>query len=755
MLNQSGHILGFILIIALLLAFIGGFIFKGRSGWCGTFCPLAPLQKAYGHAPILLVRNGYCETCLGCQKNCYDFNPRAAFFTDLEDNDPDWSEQRRFFIALLPGLIFAFFDIEYSSQMVVTDYLRTMLGGPLISLGIFYLLHNLLHINFFRLASIYAMTALVIFYWHGVQLLNIGLQQLAGWSFTDTDIFWIRYCVVAIALIVFIRSLIFEKRFRQSKTNTTKASVGKGVDALKSALAQADQEASVLELNSNTKLPVPAGQTLLDSLEANDMPIMSGCRMGMCGSDPVVVVSGHENLEPPDENELNTLRRLGLEGKARLACCCRLKADIEIDLDADPTQYTAFTEETADSGSIDPDKPTVIIIGNGIAGLSTAENLRESSDDWNIILISNEPYHFYNRMGLESVLYGRTAMQGLYLLKEEWYQINKVETWLNTQVTSVDPDNRQITLGTGEKVDYDKLVLATGASAFRPPDPCYQLPGVFTLRNAKDALRIRHWVQKFEGKRAIVLGGGVLGVEAAEALLQMGMKVTIVHTADLLMNRQLDLHAAVILKTFLSNKGIRVVTGAGIKSIQESGDLKEVELTDGRMLITDIVLLCIGVRANNALARNANLEVNRGVIVNERMQTSNPDIYCVGDAAEIPGAISGLWSVGSEQGKIAASAILDKPESYQTQAMPPVQLKVSGIDLKSFGSFDDDPEIQSITDGEVAKHTWRHLRIKNGQLVAGAFVNSPLGAVAAISASKKPDQPLSEQEIADILHKDE
>lgn len=754
LLNHSGMVLGAVFVTALLLALLGGFVFKGRSGWCGTFCPLAPLQKAYGHAPVMLVRNGYCETCLGCQKNCYDFNPRAAFFSDIDDTEPEWSEQRKFFIAFLPGLIVAFFGASFSAQTGVADYLQQMLFPPMVSVGAFYLLHNLLHINFFRLASVFALTALGIFYWNGLPVVNSGLDKLFAFSLDAATVELLQYAIPAIGLLVLGRSLISERQYRQSKQSTSRASLGKGVEVLKSALSQTNTMASVLERASGQQLLVPAGQTLLDALEANEVPIMSGCRMGMCGSDPVVIVEGQENLDPPDENELNTLRRLGLEGKARLACCCRPKAGITIDMDADPTQYTAFEESQEEVEVLESGKPRVIIIGNGIAGISTAEHIRERESDYDVILISNEPYHFYNRMGLESVVYGRTAMQGLFLIKEDWYQLNHVHTWLNTQVTAVDAQTRKISLGTGEEVEYDKLVLATGARAFVPDQACYRLPGVFTLRSAEDAVTIRRWVQQSDSKRAVVLGGGVLGIEAAEALLQVGMKVTIVHNAEFLMNRQLDLHAAVILKTFLGNKGVRVVTGTGIETITESGDLKQVLLEDGRVLVTDIVLLCIGVRPNVDLAKSAGLEVNRGVVVDQHMRSSDANIYCVGDAAELPGALGGLWSVGSEQGKIAADAILDGNQSYQMQALPPVQLKVSGIDLKSFGNVESADGVESYTEGDVTKHSWKHLCVENGRPVGGVFVNSPQAAVAAINASKKTDVRLSRQEIEDILHKD-
>lgn len=755
LLNKGSYYLGSILFFALIFAFIGGLIFKGRSGWCGTFCPLAPLQKAYGHAPLVLVRNGYCETCLGCQKNCYDFNPRAAFFSDLKDSDPEWSEQRKFFIALLPGLIVGYFNSGGFVESGLLAYLQSMMLPVIISTGIFYILHNTLHINYFKLASIFAMTALGVFYWNGISVVNNGLNQLLNWSLSPNMISLLQYTIILTCLAVVGRSFVSERQFMQSKQSSSRGALDKeGVEVLKSVLSQTASMASVTELSSGMQLVVPSGQTLLEAIEANELPIMSGCRMGMCGSDPVVIVDGFDNLDPPDENEINTLRRLGLEGKARLACCCRPKAKITIDLKADPTQYSTQGEKSeAQPSDIKIDRPRIIIVGNGIAGISVAETLRDKQVDFDIVMISDEPYHFYNRMGLESVIHGRVAMQGLFLIKEDWYQLNQVDTWLNTKVVSIDAKSKQVGLGTGEIVDYHKLVLATGAKAFIPDSACYRLPGIFTLRSAEDAISIRRSIQQSYVRHAIVLGGGVLGVEAAEAISQIGIKVTIVHTAEYLMNRQIDRHAGVILKTFLSNKGIRVITGTGIETIIESGDLKEVWLEDGRKLIVDMVLLCIGVRPNIRLAKEAGLEVNRGILVDNQMRTSDKDIYCVGDAAELPDALGGLWSIGNEQGKIAADVIAEGDSHYSVQAVQPVQLKVSGIDLKSFGNFDESNDIESITDGDASKYSWRHLRIRDGELLGGVFVNSPLAAVNAINLSKKPKNRLSKKEITEILGK--
>jgi len=754
LINQQGFTLGIILSAGLVLALLGGYYFKGRSGWCGTFCPLAPLQKAYGHAPLLMVKNGYCESCVGCQKNCYDFNPRATIFSDLNDTDQWWSEQRLFFIALLPGLISGFFNSSFSSTSALSEYLLSMLTPMAISTGVFYLLHALLNLNYFRLASLYSMLALGLFYWHGTPLLASALVQLFNIQLNDSLITGIQYAVVLVCVLVVLRGLVSERAFKLSRINATRATLGDGMTALKAALSQTSQMVQVNEQSSGQQIMVRKGQSLLDAIEDAELPIMSGCRMGMCGSDPIVVTEGLDNLNPADENELNTLRRLGLEGKARLACCCKPAAGISIDLAADPATNELQASTLEPVQNQDDERFTIVIIGNGIAGISTAENVRKKDTDCRVILITMEPYHFYNRMGLEQALHGKSAIQDLYLLKNEWYQRNHIDFWLNTRVNAIEAAQHRIVLGTGETLHYDRLVLATGANAFVPDQACYRLPGVFSLRSASDALEIRSWAQVNESRRAVVLGGGVLGIEAADALLQLGLKVSIIHSADYLMNRQLDQPAAKILSTFLNNRGIRVLTSNGISNIDISGELKRVYLQDGKVLVSDIILLCIGVRANTSLAQSAGLRINRGVVVDEQMRTSDPDIFCVGDAAELPGAMSGLWSVGSEQGRIAAEVLSGGTARYSADAIPAVQLKVNGIDLKCFGSVEAGAERKSYSAGSVESNCWRHIVTENGRICGGVFVNAPLSANATINAAKKQDATFSAQEIHSMLNKD-
>lgn len=765
-LNHSGVYLGLVLLLALFLALVGGLIFKGRSGWCGTFCPLAPIQKAYGHAPLLVVKNGYCEPCLGCQKNCYDFNPRAAVFSDLNDPDTWWSEKRKFFIALLPGLIIAFFNISYSAEMTLLQYLTSMLMPMVTSVGLFYILHNLFNVGFYKLASLFSMAALSLFYWYGTPVVAKGIFILFDISISEFLITIFQYFVAVVSLLVIIRGLFSEYQHKKSQLNSTQAVIGVGdVGTLQSALSHTQSLVQITEESTGSKLVLQPGKTLLDAIEEAELPIMPGCRMGMCGSDPVVITNGMEGLDPPGEAELTTLRRLGLEGKARLACCCKPKKNISINLKADLSPSTGEEDnqnhELEQSGTLeenDDDLFKIIIIGNGIAGISTAERLREKDSECKITVITKEAYPFYNRMGLEKVLYGRTALQDLYLMKEDWYKENNINSWLNTQVNRIDTENKQIILAIGKAVKYDKLVLATGATAFVPDQPCYQLPGVFTLRNADDALNLRAWVQQNSVKRAVILGGGVLGVEAIEALLEIGLDVSIVNTGPYLMNRQLDEISGDILSKFLVNKGVKVFTNTGIKDIVQQADIKQVELGNGEILKTDIVLLCIGIRADIALAKTAKLITNRGVIVDEQMRTSDPDIFCVGDAAELPDAIGGLWAIGSDQGKVAANVLLGEDDYYSTKSLPTVQLKVSGIDLKSFGALKKSHDgyainkYGSFTGGIIR---WTYVVSKKGVLVGGVFVNTPMVANNVISASKEIDNVLTSEELQNLFLIDE
>src|SRR5262249_37172208 len=278
----------------------------------------------------------------------------------------------------------------------------------------------------------------------------------------------------------------------------------------------------VFDRGTGRNFPADPSQSLLEGIESVGIAMDFGCRMGVCGADPIVVVEGADRLTKPTDDELATLRRLGLEGRARMACACRaLRGGVVIDTKTNPRD---LPEPVATPSSLDLAQAAgiekVVIIGNGTAGMTAAAEIRRASPPCRIDVVARESELFYNRMAIGRVLYGRSAMAGLHLLPSDWHIKNNVTVWLNTIVAGLDLARREVRLGTGEALCYDRLILAQGSSAFIPPVDGITLPGCFVLRDAADAIAIRAWRQRRDCRTAVVLGGGVLGVEAADALRQ-------------------------------------------------------------------------------------------------------------------------------------------------------------------------------------------------------------------------------------------
>jgi len=446
----------------------------------------------------------------------------------------------------------------------------------------------------------------------------------------------------------------------------------------------------------------------------------------MCGADPIAIVDGMENLSPPSDDELATLRRLGLEGRARMACVCKATGgEVTIDLAMDPND---LPEPPPPADQTDWGEETgiqkIVIIGNGTTGMAAADEVRRLSASAKIDVIARENHPFYNRMAIGRLLYGRTGLEDLYLMAPEWYAKKEIDVWLNTQATSIERDSKTVILGTGEKLPYDKLVLAMGSQAMLPPVEGMDMPGCFVLREAADAQAIRTWRQEQNAASAVVLGGGVLGIEAADALRRLNVKTTIIQRSDRLMNRELDEKGSAILRMYLEGLGITVITGASVTKVLGGDRVEHLELSNGETLDADIYVVCAGVKANADLARDAGLEVNRGVLVDEHMQTSDPDILAAGDVAELPGAIGGLWAVGTAQAAVAAATLFGKEARYKAPSTL-VSLKMDGIDVKGFGKLGVDDGAIEITDAENTENLHRRLFVKEGRITGAVFVGPP------------------------------
>jgi NADPH-dependent 2,4-dienoyl-CoA reductase/sulfur reductase-like enzyme/ferredoxin len=724
LLNQTGWAVAAGMILALALALLGGFIYKGRSGWCGTFCPLGPIQRVYGQAPPLVVKNGYCEPCLGCQKNCYDFNPRGAVFADMTDEDQRYTGQRRLFFGLLPGLILGYFVQGPHPAYGEPLHLVILLASCAASAGLYGLATTYFPLAPYRVAAVFTAASLIAFYYFSGPTILGTIGTLAGHPLPGGVVDISRGLGVAASLPVVAFGLYSEALFKSAKAPKPAPA---GVPAPGAAPAARSGAPEVMDRGSGAIFPVAAGATLLESIEKAGLKINFGCRAGLCGADPVIICDGQENLSPAGEDERSTLARLGLEGKARLACMCEVRGPVTID--RDPKSGGAAAPKPMAAPSIDRAKEVgltrIVVIGNGVAGSTAAEKLRRASASLAIDVVTNEPLHFYNRMAIGRVIYGRTGFDGLQLLPETWFEENRVEVWRNTVARQIDRAAKTVQLGTGEKLPYDKLVLATGARATVPTPDFLRRKNAFVLRAADDAQAVRNYVQSSGARHAVVLGGGVLGVEAADALHHLGLQVTLLQRADRLMNAQLDEPAAARLNAYLEGVGIRIACNTSVDRWEGEDSYHTAWLSHGPRVRADLFVACLGVNANSYLASQAGLEIGRGIKVDSAMRTSDPDIYAVGDVAEAVGP-GGLWPVGAAQADAAVEAILGSEKPYQIPRIV-LQLKSDGIDIRSFGEINAKPG-DEVFSAQPDEPSWWRIIVRDGALVGAVFAGPPQSA---------------------------
>jgi nitrite reductase (NADH) large subunit len=332
-------------------------------------------------------------------------------------------------------------------------------------------------------------------------------------------------------------------------------------------------------------------------------------------------------------------------------------------------------------------------------------------------------------MGIGRLIYGRSAMQGLYLNPDRWYEEHGITAWLNTRASAIDRLRQRVELGTGETLPYDRLILATGSRSFVPPIPGFGSPGTFVLRTADDALGLRAFAQRHGARRAVVAGGGLLGLEAAYALHKLGLRTTVLERGDRLLRRQLDAHAAALLRGYLEGLGLELLTGADTAALEGNGRVGMAHLTDGRGVEADVFLVAAGIAPNAELARAAGLAVNRGVLVDERMRTQDYSILAAGDVAEHSGRVHGLWPVAVEQAEVAADNAVGGDKEYRG-SIPFTMLKVVGIELTSIGRFEEQPGDQVIALTEPGGR-YRKLVIEDGRIV-GAILLGYSAEVAAV-----------------------
>ncbi len=739
LLNKTGWALGVVVLGALVAAFIMGTLFKGKSGWCSSICPLLPVQRLYGQTPYVTLPNSHCQPCVGCTTNCYDFNPAVAYLKDLNDKNQQYSGYRKFFAGVFPGMILAFYTVPVPPTIGVIGMYLLFLLYMLVSLGSFYLLHSLIKVTSHKITTLYAAAALNIYYWFNFPLFSRFVGTLFHIRVGDNFFWTARILLYIVTVYWVVRTYRKEKLFLAQADFVSLPKVGSSQPLPLINRAGKPGSPAISFLPENRQVAAELETTLLEVAESNDIPIEAGCRMGMCGADPVAIVAGMQQLSPKGDDEKTTLARLGLADNTRLACCARVRGEVTISLK--PERATAPVVPDTNQFNFDPLVKKVVIIGNGVAGVTTADHIRRHHPDCEIHLVGREEHHLYNRMGITRLIYGRSAMQGLYLMLESWYEERRISCWLNTQARTIDAEARTVTLGIGEVLEYDRLILATGSSGAVPAIEGHALPGSFVLREAADAMKIRAYAQAHNSQRAVIAGGGLLGLEAAYALHKLGLQVTILERSKGLLRRQLDQESGQFLKVYLEQLGLEVLLESEVEAIEGGSDrdkqVKSLKLKSGFSIPCDIVVLAAGIKPNVELARKLGLKINQGIVVDNFMRTSQPNILAAGDVAEHQGQVSGLWATAVSQAETAAINAVGGCEIYKP-LVPVTMLKVVGVELTSIGNFEPTlPEDEVIVFKDAAAHRYRKLVISRGKIVGGILLGYPQDAPAVIAAVKK------------------
>lgn len=359
-----------------------------------------------------------------------------------------------------------------------------------------------------------------------------------------------------------------------------------------------------------------------------------------------------------------------------------------------------------------------VIIGSGVAGMTAALDLAKRGAG-EIDLYTDEVHSYYYRPQVTNFLAGVMSLEKVLMRPLSWYEEKGVHVHLQSPVVRLEPGQKQIVLADGTGVAYDRLLLAAGSRPFVPPVAGVEKQGVFTIRTLKDALAIQEYAAG--RKKALVVGGGLLGLEAARGLQGLGLEVVIVEFFPQLMAAQLDEQGAAILKEFAESQGYRVVLGTSAQEILGEEKVTGVMLKDGQTFDVQMVVVATGVRSNIALAQEAGLQVDRGVIVDGYMRTSAPDIYAAGDVASFEGRIWAIVPIAQAQARVAAANMAGESLVYE-EVPPSTTLKVVGIEVSSFGEAKPkDGEFEEIRQSDPANRVYKKIVLRDGKIV-GAIV---------------------------------
>ncbi len=384
----------------------------------------------------------------------------------------------------------------------------------------------------------------------------------------------------------------------------------------------------------------------------------------------------------------------------------------------------------------------LVIIGNGMAPGRMLEHLLEAAPDrYRITIFNAEPRVNYDRIMLSPVLSGEKDYEEIVIHGDGWYIKHGITLYKGHRIVAIDREARTVTSDHGVTENYDRLVIATGSVPFIIPVPGKDLPGVLSYRDLDDVNAMLLAAQSRD--KAVVIGGGLLGLEAAAGLKERGMDVTVLHVMPTLMERQLDPAAGYLLQKAVESRGIKVITKANTKAIVGNGKVEGVELADGEVIPATLVVMAVGIRPNVGLAREAGLEVNRGIVTDECMRTSDPAIFALGECAEVGGNVYGLVAPLYEMARVAAAKLADAEDRRFVHTDTPTKLKVTGIDLYSIGDFADGDDREEIILRDASAGIYKRVILQDNRII-GTVLFGETGDGAWFNDLKKKQTDISE-----------
>lgn len=370
----------------------------------------------------------------------------------------------------------------------------------------------------------------------------------------------------------------------------------------------------------------------------------------------------------------------------------------------------------------------LIIIGNGPSALSAIETIRKKDDTLEIILFSEEPYPPYSRPLISYLLAGKIEEERMFYKGRDFHEHNNIQAKLGEKVVEVDTKNARVYSSSGEVLSYDNLLIATGGKPIIPQLPGKELEGVFTFTTLDDAKGIERYMREEKVENVVIIGGGLIGLKVMEALTEWVVNVTIVELADRILSSTLDRRASAIIQSELEAKGVRIITQNTVQEVRGKKKIKEVMLKDGRVIPAEMLVFAIGVAPAVKVFLNSGLNINRGILVNQKMETNIPGIYAAGDVVETENLTTGrkqpiaIWPNATQGGSVAGANILGEERTF-SGSFPMNSVEILGIPTISMGFTEPQEEgYEVFLDCEGLRY--KKIVLKDGRIVGAVFVGN-------------------------------